>query len=113
MGKAKSLPRTGAFVTWSGSFTAADQTGAVQDASGGPVKSFSLQVKNTGFTAWTVDLEGTIDGTNWDVVSSHSNVSPGDGQIAITVDFPVLKARAKCSAVTGAGTLAVSFVGVQ
>lgn len=57
-------------------------TGATQDCSASPKKSFSLQATKTGsITSWTILLEGSIDGVTFTTILTHTNVAPGDGAI--------------------------------
>lgn len=89
-------------------------THTVVDMSTGPMSSFGLQAKlGAAVTAWTLLLEGTIDGTNWDTILTHTNVTPGDGKmIWTTVPKPCKKVRLNLSSLTGAGTLDCALLGV-
>lgn len=42
----------------------------------------SLMVVNNGATSWTVGIEVSPDGTNWETESTHTNVTPGTGKFA-------------------------------
>ena len=46
------------------------------------VKSFAIQVKGTGGVAavWDVRLEGSLDGTNFTTILTHTNATP-DGTV--------------------------------
>lgn len=77
-----------------------------------PFRYYTLVVKATGtVTSWTVLLEGSLDGTNWTTLVTHTNAAPGDG-LAIfetTAPQPVTYVRLRCSAITlGAGTNVVA-----
>lgn len=97
------------------SFSATGVDTAV-DMSTGPMKTFGLQIKKTGsVTAWTVVLEGSLDGTNFDptAILSHTESAPGDGKIVWTTALkPVKKIRMNCSVLTGAGTVECALLGV-
>lgn len=75
-----------------------------------PISKFGLQVKRTGVvTSWTVNIDGSIDGSNFFTLVSHTNVTPADGGIIWTVDKPVLYWRLACSAIVlGGGTNVVA-----
>ena len=75
-----------------------------------PISKFGLQVKRTGVvTSWTVNIDGSIDGSNFFTLVSHTNVAPADGGIIWTFDKPVLYWRLACSAlVLGGGTNVVA-----
>lgn len=87
--------------------------GTVIDMSTGPMQNFAVQVDApVGVTAWTVLLEGTVNGTKWDTVLTHTNASPGDGKIVwTTAPKPVKKVRLNCTAYTGTGTLVAGLLG--
>ena len=75
--------------------------------------TFALAVKKTGsVTSWTVLLEGSLDGTNWTTLLTHTNASPGDALIIAPtagVRTPVNYLRLNCSALTlGTGTAIVA-----
>ena len=59
-------------------------------------KSFALQVKGTPAAAdsWIVDLEGSLDGINFDAILTHST-GTGDGKIEFSgsMNFPVIAYR--------------------
>ena len=89
--------------------------GTAVDASRHGCKSFGLQVKGTGATAtsWTVVLEGSMDGTNYSTILTHTNTADSDGAAVWTgPNFaPVLHFRARCSAVVlGSATNIVATV---
>ncbi len=71
-------------------------------------KNFSLQVKATGaVTSWSVSLEGSLDGVNFDQILTHTDLSPGDGKIRFdgTVASACPYFRVNCTALSlGAGT---------
>lgn len=98
---------------YSKSFTATGVDSHVIDMSTGPMAHFALQAKASGFTAWSVKLEGSIDGTNYDTVLTHDNSSPGDGKLVWTTTAkPIKKARLNFATSTGSGTLDVTMLGV-
>lgn len=96
------------FKTNSKVMTAVDDVGTTLNASTGPVKSFALQVKQTGVVdSWTVVLEASLDNTNFQTVLTHTKADQGDGKIQWTgsQDSPALYFRSKCTELTlGAGT---------
>lgn len=62
-------------------------------------------------TAVAVDIEGTIDGTNWVVLASYNGGSGGtdaNGAIVVTANLPVLKVRANLKTLTGGTAPAVT-----
>jgi hypothetical protein len=103
----------GTIMTQSTTFTTA-VAGATLDAHLAPVKYFSLQVTATGaVTSWTVNLECSLDNTTFTTVLTHTNTSPGTGQIVSlgTSAFPCLYFRAKASALSlGSGTNVVAVI---
>lgn len=96
----------GAVVTATFTTTATSTTNGL----GIPVSKFGLQVKRTGVvTSWTVNIDGSIDGSNFFTLVSHTNVAPADGGIIFTVDKPVIYWRLACSAIVlGGGTNVVA-----
>lgn len=87
--------------------------GVTVDASAVGFKHFALQVTETGtVTSWTVVLEGSIDGTTFTTILSHTKAGDGSG---VTVwdprAVPCLYFRARCTALTlGAGTDVVARI---
>lgn len=82
--------------------------GTTVDVSAQGMSKFSMQVKMTGtVTSWTAILEGSLDGTNFSPLLTHTNADPGDGLMMSSgpAAFPCLHFRTRCSALTlGAGT---------
>ena len=76
-----------------------------------PCRSFALQVVSDGVTAWTVLLQGSVDGTNWVTLATHAHTD-GSGAILWTTDKPVPYVRANVTTITGGTSLAVSYAGV-
>ena len=66
-----------------------------------PLKTFSFEVKclTAVATAWSVTLQGQIDGTNYTVLITHANTD-GDGKILFTVDKPVLGIKINLGSIT-------------
>jgi len=99
-------------------FTAAANGTAIDLGAGTAYKHFSLQVKATGaVTSWTVVLEGSLDGTNYSTILTHTNAAPGDGLLVPTpaaaafTPHPVRYFRARCSAIVlGGGTNVVATI---
>lgn len=73
---------------------------------GFPVSKFAIMVTKTGaITSWTVNLEGSLNGSTFTTLVSHTNAAPGDGLTTFTIDKPVLYWRLTCSAIVlGGGT---------
>jgi hypothetical protein len=67
-------------------------SGTTVDVNAQAMSSFSMSVKGTGAapTSWTVNLQISLDGTNWTTIMVHSNTSPpadevrADGQTIST-----------------------------
>lgn len=79
-------------------------------------KSMGLVVKGVGAAAnaWSAVLEGSLDGTNWTTILTHSS---GDGTIVWTgagLYFPVNYLRTRLASVTlgSASAVVVSAIGV-
>ena len=92
--------------------------GTTVDASEHAAHSFALQVKETGtVTSWQVDLQISLDGTNWAPVLTHTKATHGDGAIVFSGPnrYPALYFRGRCEAITlGGGTNVVAtIVGVS
>ena len=91
--------------------------GATQDVTLTPLKSYSLQCTSSGGVAtdWDVDLEVSLDGTNWTAPMTHSETS-GDGTIIFTgnILYPSRYYRVNVTALTlGTATgLTVCVLGV-
>lgn len=67
-----------------------------------PKKYYSIQAKCTtaAATAWSIVLEGSLDGTNFTTIISHGTAD-GDGSVkAFSTPFPVLYMRSRCVSVT-------------
>lgn len=88
--------------------------GTTVDVSAQGMKDFSLQVKQTGtVTSWTVVLEGSLDGTNFQQILSHSKATELDGGvIGLPVSgSPYLYFRSRCSAISlGGGTNVIATI---
>ncbi len=93
-------------------------SGTSVDAATRPIKYFGLQVKGTGAsaTSWTVLLEGSLDGTNFTEIFTHTNTTNSDGATAWSsaVATPCLYIRSRCSAVVlgGASAIVATILGV-
>ena len=99
---------------------------AVTSVGAGPIKTFSrlidkhaFQVVNTGDpTAVTILLEGSLDGTNFDIIGTHAMTAAdivNDGAIFFDVDSPCLHVRLNLSVLTGgtAPTITAIYEGMQ
>lgn len=92
---------------------AATGVGASVDVSNYPMKHFGLQVTQTGtVTSWTVTLEGSLDGTTWTTIMSHTKSGDGDGVTVWTPQpIPCRFFRSNCTALTlGGGTNVVARI---
>jgi hypothetical protein len=87
-------------------FTAAAQQSDTIDVSDTPYSKFALQVIPTGvISAWTVVLEGSIDGNTFTPILTHTHLIGSNITIWPSAPAPVLYYRIKCSALTlGLGT---------
>lgn len=108
----RAIHTTGECQGRSDTFTTTASGTAIDLGAGTSYKYFSLQVVQTGtVTSWTVVLEGSLNGTNYSTILTHTNAAPGSGGIVPAVTaaaftpFPVRYFRTRCSAITlGAGT---------
>jgi len=76
-----------------------------------PCKDFAIMVKGTGAapTAWTVDLQGSLDGTNYSTLATHNTAST-DGATVWTNAKPVSYIRFNTTALTLGGASAIIIV---
>jgi hypothetical protein len=102
-----------AMQTRSDTYTGTGNGTAVNVATLGMSK-FALQVKQTGtVTSWQVDLEASLDGTNFVQIASHTKAGDGDGAVVFTGanQFPALYFRTRCVGLTlGGGTNVVATI---
>lgn len=87
--------------------------GTAVDVSTRPNKYFALQVTETGtVTSWTVVLEGSLDGTTYSTIMSHTRAGNGSGSTLWNpTAVPCRFFRSRCSALTlGAGTNVVARI---
>lgn len=88
--------------------------GTTVDVSAQGMSTFGLQCKQTGtVTSWTVVLEGSLDGTNFVTILTHTKAGNNDGGIVWTSAalYPVLYFRSQCTAITlGGGTNVVATI---
>lgn len=95
---------------------AAAGTGAVQDITLNPFKSYSIQCVAVGgaMTSWDVDIECSLDGTNWTAVLNHATADL-DGTIKFTgaAMYPARYFRANANDITldTATALTVNILG--
>jgi len=89
----------------------ATATGTTVNATTAPKQNFSLQVNQTGtVTSWTVVLEGSLDGTNFTTLITHTDAD-GSGTVKTASGKPALYFRSRCSAITlGAGTNVIATI---
>ena len=84
-----------------------------------PLKYYTIQVTETGtVTSWTVELQVSLNGSNWTTVMNHQRAVEGNGANKFSGGGNVSSAlfmRVNVSALTlGAGTnIVVNAVGVQ
>lgn len=92
--------------------------GTTVDASTRPMRAFGMQVKGTGAsaTSWTVVLEGSLDGTNFTTLLTHTNTTQADGSVlwSSAAHTPCLYFRSRCTAVVlgGATNIVCTILGV-
>ena len=102
------------YATRSDTFTSTGNGTAV-DASTRPMRSFAIQVTGTGAaaTSWTVVLEGSLDGTTYTTILTHTGTvdSNGGTHWGDAVATPILYFRSRCTAVTlGSATNIIAVV---
>jgi len=102
------------YATRSDTFTGTGNGTAV-DASTRPMRAFALQVTGTGAaaTSWTVVLEGSLDGTTYTTILTHTGTvdSNGGTHWGDAVATPILYFRSRCTAVTlGSATNIIAVV---
>jgi hypothetical protein len=74
-----------------------------------PKATVGMQVEWSGFTYFSVALEGSIDGVNFhSLVGTDSNGVPAGGFVSYS-GVPVLYARAKIYYASGTGTLTATI----
>ncbi len=106
----------GAGVSWRSDSVIIAKTNPSSDLSSGARKWFGIQVKGTGAaaTSWTVELEVSLDGTDYRTLVTHSDTTDSDGDILwISTPAPSLHFRSKVTAlVLGSATaLVVTIIG--
>jgi hypothetical protein len=87
--------------------------GTTVAATSNGVKHFGLQVtKNGAVTAWQVVLEGSIDGTTFTTLMTHTEAD-GDGAVIWTPQaVPALRFRSRCVSRTGGTDVTAAIVGM-
>lgn len=90
-----------AFIVQTDSF-AGTGIGTILDLSSSPMSNFSLQVASSGTpTVWTVNLEGSLDGSHYDTLVTHTNLVGLSGIITTSsAKGPVLYVRLRVTALT-------------
>jgi len=90
---------------------AATGAGTVVNAGDRPPRTFSVQVKGTGAapTAWTVDVEGSLDNANWTVLGTHGTADVDGKTKFIATDKPVIYVRYNVTALTLGGATAIEI----
>jgi hypothetical protein len=89
----------------SDTFTASGN-GTTVDVSSQGMTKFGLQVVKTGtVSAWNVVLEGSLNGTHFSTILTHTETLPGDTLVIWTGagTFPALYYRARCVSITLSG----------
>lgn len=112
------VSRTNALPVTPGASTRTDTStgtgaGTAVDVTLSPMKNFALQVTGTGaITSWTVNLEGSLDGTTYTVIMAHSKAANGDGAtIWNPTSIPCRYFRSNVSAlVVGPGTNVIARI---
>jgi hypothetical protein len=109
---------SGAGVNWRADTYTAAATGKAIDTSAASRKWYGVQVKGTGAsaTSWTVNLQVSLDGTNFVTVITHANTTDSDGDILwLSTPAPALHFRSVVSAVVlgSATSLVVTIIGMD
>jgi hypothetical protein len=90
-------------------------SGTAIDVSSVPCSRMGIQVKGTGAapTSWTVLLEGSINGTDYDTLATHDTAEGDGGILFVPLPAPVKKFRSRCSALSlgGATNIVASIIG--
>ena len=92
---------------------AATGSGQTIDAHLSPVREFGIQVAAVGGTPtlWTIILEGSLDGTNFSTILTHTQALGLGVILWSTVPAPVSYFRTRCSVLTlGAASSATAYV---
>jgi len=81
---------------------------------GGAVQNFSLQVAGdkVAATSWSVNLEGSLDGVNFEPLLTHTETH-GDGRVIFNGNqvYPVMFIRSKVTALTlGSATRLMVYI---
>ena len=93
-----SFKQTTTGITGTGAGTTLDMTTT-------PMSKFAIMVDRTaGASAFVVNLEGSIDGTNWSTLVAHSAV---DGDTTFVVDKPVDRIRYNVTTIGAGNTLTI------
>lgn len=81
-------------------------SGAINSLVSHPMSKFGLQVDQSGgVTSWDVRAEGSLNGSGWQELAAHTNISPGDNGTVWTVDKPCRFVRSRAAGlVLGGGT---------
>ena len=66
----------------------------------------TVQAKQTGGTSATLDIEGSLDGTNWDIIGTISLTTDTTDHLAF--DEKWVSIRANLSAITGGAVTAIA-----
>lgn len=86
------------------SFTANAQT-LLLDLTAAPCTLVTVQAKATGITAWSIAVEVSLDGTNYETVATHTNLTPGDGKTVTATGKVFDYVRLTISGITGSGSV--------
>lgn len=110
-----STPKT-VFKTQIDTFTSTG-IGTIVDVTDNPISQFTLLVRATGaVSAWNVILEGSLDGTNFSYITTHTQIM-GTGATVFpgTNSSPCLYFRTRCTILTlGLGTnIIVTILGTK
>ncbi len=88
-------------------------TSTVQNVSSKPVSTCSMQVDETGsVTSYTVELEGSLDGTDFTPIMTDTNTSPGSGVMMVSgaQQYPLQYFETNVTALTlGSGTNVIVY----
>jgi hypothetical protein len=115
---AQSVLGSGAGVSWRTDDVIIAKANPATDLRSGARKWFGVQVRGVGAaaTSWTVELQVSLDGTNFVTLTTHSDSTDANGDILwISTPAPALWFRSEVTAVTlgSATALSTTIIGVD
>lgn len=85
--------------------------GTLVDSSANPMTKWAFQVSCPGATIWNVQLLGSLNGTTFVTILTHSSTSDTNGDILFTADKPLSYFYANCVTLQSGLTLSSYIVG--